>query len=185
MNQAIASDRQSISKKHSKKPPVSYVYIENQIKKKIYGILSTVSPSGRPQAAGVAYGVMIKPEKLTFYVMTGRDTVKVRNIQSNPNVVFTIPYPHYYLRMAPSFSIQASGTAQILDISDEKGEKSFQTTRLRRSMLNYVKKALPEESSVFIKVTPGKEVLWFGIWGHLLHMMRHREDGFYRMPFPG
>ena len=84
----------------------SFSYIEKQIRKKTFGILGTVSPKGWAHNSGILYGVSAPKSPFAIYVMIDKSFKRVRNIKNNPQVSLLIPYPHYYLRMIPSSTIQ-------------------------------------------------------------------------------
>jgi nitroimidazol reductase NimA-like FMN-containing flavoprotein (pyridoxamine 5'-phosphate oxidase superfamily) len=73
-------------------PPVKVTFnqVEREFRKMSFGILGTLSRKGQSHSVGVLYGVSPPNKPLALYVMTGRDTRKVRNIANNPNVSFAI-----------------------------------------------------------------------------------------------
>ena len=92
----------------------SFSYIEKQIRKKTFGVLGTVSPKWWAHTSGILYGVSSPESSFEIYVMIDKSFKKVRNIKNNPQVSFLIPYPHYYLRMIPSSTVQFQGIAEFI-----------------------------------------------------------------------
>lgn len=99
--------------------------IEKYIRKKTFGILSTVSPRGRAHSTGILYGVSPLESKFSLYLITLKEYVKVRNIMSNPYISFVIPFPHHYLRFVPSSCVYFQGIAKIVSFDNPEPQKVF------------------------------------------------------------
>ena len=140
--------------------PFTFDYLENQLRKKRYGILGTVTPEGQPHSVGVVYGMPPRGQPFCLYLITRPVLRKARNIRSNPNVSFVVPFPHYFFRMLPPASIQFQGKAKFIPIDDPVATKTFQTSIvLHRSM----KHSLDLGESTFIRVLPDDKIFSFGI----------------------
>jgi pyridoxamine 5'-phosphate oxidase-like protein len=173
-----------LSKRSSESPveksieaPFSFEYIENQLRRKHFGILSTISANNRPHSVGVVYSVSPflgednnkNHPPFCLYLITRPVLKKARNIRNNPNVSFVVPFPHYMFRMLPPACIQFQGKAEFLPINDPMATKAFQgSIVLRRSMEH----SLRLGESTFIRIVPDSKIFTFGInaniWQHLM-----------------
>ena len=63
-------------------------FIKNEIRKKTFGIITTLNKDGSPHTSGILYGVSNQDEKFALYLLTYKKNKKVRNIQRNPKVSF-------------------------------------------------------------------------------------------------
>ncbi len=59
----------------------------NELKKELFAVLGMVTPKGESRTVGVVY--VVAHQKI--YISTGKDSWKVRHIQSNPHVSITVP----------------------------------------------------------------------------------------------
>ena len=74
-----------------------------------FGVLSTVTPGGRPHSVGVVYGVSLLGRPFQLCVMTRRSLRKARNVVENPNVSFVVPLTRRLLWFLPPACIQFQG----------------------------------------------------------------------------
>ncbi len=86
------------------------------IRRKSFGVLSTVSASGWPHAAGVLYDAVAGEDGIQLYVNTFRSSRKARNVAADGHVAFVIPVRR--LPIGPPFSIQFQATARIVEMND-------------------------------------------------------------------
>ena len=153
----------------SLRAPFPFDYVEKQLRKKNFGILTTVTPEGRPHSVGVVYAMA--PPGLQFfclYLITRPVLKKGRNIRDNPNVSFVVPFPHYVFRSIPPRCIQFQGKAELLSIDDPIVVKAFQSSIvLKRSMEH----SLRLGESIFIRIVPDKKIFCFGIGANLLKFL--------------
>jgi len=150
--------------------PFPFDYIEKQLRKKNFGILSTVTPEGRPHSVGVVYAVAPSDQQFfCLYLITRPVLKKARNIRDNPNVSFVVPFPHYLFRSIPPRCIQFQGKAELLPIDDDPIViNTFQSSIvLKRSMEH----SLRLGESVFIRIVPDKKIFCFGIRANLLQFL--------------
>jgi hypothetical protein len=98
-------------------------------------VLSTVDESGRPQSAGVSYGLSPPGQRLALYVMTRIHLAKARNIARNPRVAVVVPVSRRLLWFFPPATIQLQGAADILVWDDEAGMAVFRDFWLGRRIL--------------------------------------------------
>lgn len=148
--------------------PFSFDYVEKQLRKKNFGILSTLTPEGRPHSVGVVYAVASPDQPFCLYLITRPVLKKARNIRDNPNVSFVVPFPHYLFRSIPPRCVQFQGKAEVLPIDDPIVVKVFQSSIvLKRSMEH----SLRQGESIFIKIVPDKKIFCFGIGANLLQFL--------------
>jgi len=162
-----------------KRPDFSFV--EAQLRRKTFGVLSTESPGGSLQATGILYGVSPPGSKLRLYLVTGRTYLKVRNISRNPEVAFLVPYPRHLLPFVPASCISLQGTAEILSLDDPEGCEAFASGRILRSNL---KQAASMDGAVFIRILPKRRVHCYGIGIGLWEIARNPSGAGYSLEIP-
>lgn len=151
----------------------TFDYIERQLRKKSFGVLSTISQDGRPHSVGVVYGVSTSAQPFCLYVITRPVLKKARNIQRNPTVSFVVPFPHYIFRPLPPSCIQFQGRAEIISIEDPAAVKAFRSSIvLRRS----VEHSLNLGESVFIRIVPDERIFSFGIGAGVLKFLMASQN---------
>ena len=104
-------------------------FIKNEIRKKTFGILTTLNNDGSPHTSGIIYGVSDKDDKFALYLLTYKKNKKVRNIQRHPKVSFVIPFPHHILRLIPSGAITINCNAKILPVNTKEIIQIFEKKR--------------------------------------------------------
>jgi general stress protein 26 len=135
-----------------------------------FAVLSTVDAEGRPDSAGVNYGLSLTESGPAIYLMTRRHLRKARNVASNPNVALVVPLSRRLLWFLPPATIQLRGRAELLDWTDEAGTAVFRSFWLgRRILAAYAASRLRGETRVcFLKITPDPAVrtymVGYGIW---------------------
>jgi len=138
--------------------------VRDTIKKNRWLTLSTTSPRGVPQGSVVVYA----SDGHGIYVLTGRNTVKARNITSNHRAGVTIPfyknYLHRMIGVAPPASISFRARAETLDYGDDEAANMY------RRVLNYDLPENMEEDSLWIRLTPGGPATCYGVGTGLLEM---------------
>jgi nitroimidazol reductase NimA-like FMN-containing flavoprotein (pyridoxamine 5'-phosphate oxidase superfamily) len=102
-----------------KEQRVTFEVVLSHIRKRDFGVLSTVSNERKPHAVGVNYGVSKPSRDFVIYVMTRRHLQKARNIAQNPDVSLVIPLTRRLLWFLPPPTIQLHGRAEIVDWTDE------------------------------------------------------------------
>jgi nitroimidazol reductase NimA-like FMN-containing flavoprotein (pyridoxamine 5'-phosphate oxidase superfamily) len=144
---------------------LSFERVEKELRKRSFGILSTVSKSGRAQSSGVVYGVSPASAPFAIYLITERYTVKVRNIATNPNVSFLVPLFRGVLSFVPPASIQLHGSAKILETNDETALQTFRGSFLLRMMLDEDSSGVSAEQSdtCFVRIQPDSVVNTYGV----------------------
>jgi hypothetical protein len=148
--------------------PFPFDYVEKQLRKKNFGILTTVTPEGRPHSVGVVYAMAPPGSPFCLYLITRPVLKKARNIHDNPNISFLVPFPHYLFRSIPPSCIQFQGNAELLPIADPAIVEAFQRSIvLKRSMEH----SLRLGESIFIRIVPDKKIFCFGIGANLLQFL--------------
>ena len=101
-----------------------------------------------------------------IYLISGKNTQKIRNISKNKKVGVTIPfyknYLHRMISMVPPAAISFRATAEILDIGD------IEASALYRKVLNFDLPEGHEDDNVWIRLTPCRVVTCYGVGVSLL-----------------
>jgi len=164
------------------KSNITFDFVEEQLRKKTFGILSTTDPKGKPHSTGVLYGISARP-KFFFFILTGRNYKKVRNIKANPHVSFVVPFPHYYLRFVPDSTVQIQGTAEIVPLDDSEAQKAFSQKRILKMMLAQSNKS-DSRDYVFIKIKPSRKIFCYGLGIGMRELRESVESGGYTVIIP-
>ena len=160
--------------------PFTFAYVEKLLRRKNFGVLTTITPEGGPHSVGVVYAVSPPSQPFSVYLITRPVLKKARNIQNNPNVSFVVPFPHYFFRAVPPACIQFQGKANIIPTDNPIAVKAFQSSIvLRRSM----KHSNDLGKSVFIRIAPYNKIFSFGIgvsiWKFLIRSQNKNLRNFY------
>jgi nitroimidazol reductase NimA-like FMN-containing flavoprotein (pyridoxamine 5'-phosphate oxidase superfamily) len=158
-----------------------FSFVEAQLRRKTFGVLSTISPGGSLQTTGILYGVSPPDSRLRLYLFTERSYLKVRNISRNPEVAFLVPYPHHLLPFVPASCISLQGTAEIVSVDDPEGREAFAVGRILRSNLEH---ASSMEEAVFIRIRPKRRVHCYGIGIGLMEIARNPSEAGYSLEIP-
>ena len=161
--------------------PRDFRFIEEQLRKMTFGILSTVNPGGSLQTTGILYGVSPPGARFRLYLLTDQSYLKVRNILKNPEVSFLVPYPHHFLRFVPASCISFPGTAEIVPEDDAEARGAFQTSRILRMNLEEISSM---EEAVFIKIRPKRRMHCYGVGFGLMELMRDAAGAGYSVEVP-
>ena len=165
------------------KPQFSFSFIEKQIRKKTFGILTTINRDGTPHTSGICYGVSPPSSKFCLYCVTSKKYKKVRNIQKNPMVSFIIPFPHFYIRFAPSGTVTFNGEAEFVPIDNDEVQTIFSKKRILRLIRKEI--STPEkESLTFIRIKPTPKVLCNGVGFNVFKLRKEHRHGGYTVRIP-
>lgn len=138
--------------------------VRDTIRKNRWLTLSTTSPKGVPQSSVVVYA----SDGYLIYVLTGKDTVKVRNILKNPRVSVTIPFYknfiHRMIGVAPPAAISFRARAETLEF------KTSEAADLYKKMLKFDLPENMEEDGLWIRLTPGNSATCHGVGVSLLEL---------------
>jgi hypothetical protein len=159
----------------------SFAFIEAQLRKKTFGVLSTISPGGSLQATGILYGVSPPDAAFRLHLITERTYLKARNISHNPQVAFLVPYPHHLLPFVPASCISFAGTAEIVPLDDAEGREAFATNRILRRNLE---EADSLENAIFIRIRPKRSMHCYGVGIGLMTIARNPTEAGYSVEIP-
>ncbi len=158
-----------------------FAYVEKQLRKKSFGVISVVDSQGRPHSTGVIYAIPPRPHPFHFYVLTGIDYRKTRYIRLNPNVAFMVTFPHYWMRFVPANAVHFQATAEILPFSDPTAQATFRNSRITRMNLS---SEYDEHEMVFIKIIPPKSLNVYGLGIPMLEMRKDPGAAGYKTVIP-
>lgn len=108
------------------------------LKSQKHGVLSTADGSGHPHAALVAF---TETDDFEIVIGTMHDTKKFTNLQSNPNVSFTVS--------TDRISVQYKGVARVLVGASEQHGRSLHLAKNPAS-----KKYSSHGKQRYVKITP-------------------------------
>jgi len=138
--------------------------VRDIIRKNRWLTLSTASPKGTPQGSVVVYA----SDGYIIYVLTGKSTVKVRNIIRNPRVSVTIPFYksliHRLITIAPPAAITFRARAEIREFDDGEATEFYEKT------LKFKVPDNMEEEGIWIRLTPGDSATCLGVGVSLLEL---------------
>ena len=156
-------------------------YVEKQLRKKTFGVISVVDSQNRPHSTGIIYAIPPRPHPFEFYLLTGANYMKTKYIRANPNAAFIVTFPHYWVRFAPASVVHFQGKAEILPFSDAVGQEAFQQQRITRMNVG---SDYEEEEMVFIKIKPPKEMHVYGLGISLMQMRGDHTAAGYKVEIP-
>ncbi len=159
----------------------SFEFVEKQLRKKSFGVISVIDTKEKPHSTGVIYAIPPRPQRFSFYILTGADYKKTEYIRQNPNVSFIVTFPHYWLRFVPANVVHFQGTAEILPFSDAVAKEAFQQSRITRMNLN---SDYEEDEMVFIRITPSRKLNVYGLGISIMEMRSNHTNAGYRVEVP-
>lgn len=169
MSESELSAQQELSKDTTKP---SFEIVETEVRRRTFGVLSTVSRDHRPHSTGVVYGVSSRKRPFSLYVTTNRDNKKARNITRDPNVSFTIPIPRRFLRFLPPNCVQFQGRAEIVSFEDEDARNGFSRSLVLRKILKLEEEHVGSKA-VFIRIRPDSTIHTYGMGSSLVGLLRN------------
>ncbi len=137
------------------------------MKNNMWLVLSTANEKGNPQSSVIVY----ESDGNSFYFVTGKNTLKAKNMRKNNNVSVTIPFRINLLHKlipAPPAELHFKAKAQFLERESEEVQ-----TMLAR-ILKYEEKSGVKTETVYVKLTPGKKIATHGV-GIKLWQLRFPE----------
>ena len=161
---------------------ITFNYIENEVRKKTFGILSTVTPKGHPHQVGMIYAVSHPESPFRLYMGTGMRSRKAKNIQSNSKVSFLVTFPHYYLRMVPSYTATFRGKADFVSFEDNDVQWAFNQKMILRMNFDVDPELL--EDLVIIRIKPTPTVNCYGLGIGLNEIRKSHATSFYNVKIP-
>ena len=148
-----------------------FAYIEKKVRKKVFGVFSTIDSKNRPHSTGVVFAIPPSEYPFAFYMITSTKSAKVRNIRRNPATSFVVTFPHYYLRFAPTFYTMFRGTSEILPVEDEVFHVAFSQKMVTRKALK--EDILEMGDNCVIRLVPEPTVFCFGLGINPLKLIRN------------
>ena len=160
----------------------NFTYVENKVRKKVFGVFNNVDSKNRPHSTGIVFAIPPPEYPFAIYMFTGKKTAKIRNIKRNPATSFVVTFPHYYLRFAPTFYAMFRGTSEILPIEDEVFQLAFSQKMVTRKAL----KEDPTEmrDNCVIRLIPEPTVFCFGLGINPLKLIQNPEVANYKVSIP-
>jgi general stress protein 26 len=155
------------------KKKFNFHFVENQIRRKTFGILNTVNRDNSPHTAGILYGVSKPRDEFSIYLKTSKNFRKVKNIQRNPKVSFVIPFPHHYFRFIPSGTITINGQAELVPIDSEEVREIFSEKSVLRMIISEI-----NYDETFIRIKPKPKVFCYGVGFNVLELRGHTSVGY-------
>ncbi len=161
----------------------TFEFVEKKVRKKTFGVLTTIDSKGRPHSTGIIYAIGSPEKPFALYSIVGESYAKVRNIKRNPNVSLVVTFPHYWIRFAPASYVMFRGNAEILPDSDVDGRWAMSQTRIGRMNLQTEAESIGTEI-VYIKMTPEPTIFCFGVGYGLMELRGDIEHGAYKVTIP-
>jgi Pyridoxamine 5'-phosphate oxidase len=138
--------------------------VRRALRKRSYAVLATVSPAGRPHAAGVLY-TMVGDDLWLSTETTGR---KGRNLLANPHVGITVPVRR--LPVGPPATVHFQGRADVLAVDDPEVLRLVETGDLK-AITSHGELELPD--GCFVRITPGAAVHTYALGMSLWSVLRN------------
>lgn len=163
-------------------PRLGFEALEKIIRRRNYGVLSTISRDGRPHSASVLFAVSKTSHVFCLYIITDQRTKKAGNIARNPNVSFVIPIPRR-VGIIPPASIQFQGIAEFHPLDDEDSLEAYNSSVVLRRVLK-LQLAEKKEVSTFIRIRPDPVIFTYGLGITMTRFLRHIEGANARVEIP-
>jgi len=161
----------------------TYEFVEKNVRKKSFGVLTTIDPKGRPHSTGILYALGSPDKPFALYSIAGEKFAKVRNIKQNPHVSLVVTFPHYWVRFAPASYVMFRGTAEILPADNAEGRWAMSQTRIGRMNLQTDADEVGVDY-VFIKTTPEPTIFCFGLGYGWMELRKDHISGGYKVAIP-
>ena len=157
--------------------------VEKKVRKKSFGVLTTIDSKGRPHSTGIIYAVGSPEKPFALYSIVAANYAKVRNIKQNPNVSLVVTFPHYWIRFAPASYAMFRGTAEILPDDDADGRYAMTQTRIGRMNLQTEAEDVGADLA-YIKITPEPTVFCYGVGIGIMELRGDHENAAYKVTIP-
>lgn len=129
-----------------------------------YAVLATVSPAGRPHAAGVLY-TMVGDD---LWLSTETTSRKGRNLLASPHVGVTVPVRR--LPIGPPATIHFQGRADVLAVDDPEVLRLVATADLE-AVTSHGELEIPD--GCFVRITPGRTIHTYALGMSLWTVLRN------------
>ena len=134
----------------------------------MFAVLAFANAKGQPRTAGICYAVRDRH----IYILTGKDTWKVKHIARNPDVSLTVTLPKRVLFLPwvqiPAATVTIQGQAEILGYADIPPD-------VFRTLTRGAELPVSAEEIVAINIKPAGEFVTYGIDVSLLTMRKPEE----------
>lgn len=161
-------------------PTPTYDFVESAVRKKTFGVYSTIDSKGHPHSTGVLYGVSPPSSPLAIYILTQEHYVKVRNIRANPHSTLVIPFPHPILSFVPAPCVTLRGVSEVVPVNDADGRWAFAQHRILRDNAAWSEDA----ATVFLKLIPEPKIRCHGLGISMWQLRRDHTGGAYHVFVP-
>ncbi len=138
--------------------------VRRALARRSYAVLATVSPAGRPHAAGVLYAAVGDDLWLSTET-TGR---KGRNLLSRPHVAVTVPVRR--LPVGPPATIHFQGRAEVFGADAPEVARGVETGDLK-AITSHGELDLAD--GCFVRITPGRTIHTYAIGMSLWQVVRN------------
>lgn len=157
--------------------------VVRELMRQHFAVVSTTSPAGAPESAGISYAATREAGELVLYFMTRRHLRKARNIDSCGRVSLVVPLPRRILWFVPPATLQLHGTASLLDWTDPRGTEVFQGFWLGRRILSGYRAAFArgERRICFVRVVVDLDVRGYMVGSSPWTVRRRMERGAVRV----
>jgi general stress protein 26 len=160
-----------------------FEFVEKEVRKRTFGVLTTIDSKGRPHSTGILYGVAPPVSKFALYMLSVENYEKVKNIRRNPKTSLVITFPHHYLRFVPANYVMFRGTSEIVAFDDDDGQWAFRQHRILRFNIASSKEETLR-NAVFIKLVPEPTLFCYGLGMSLMEIRKSHETGSYKVKIP-
>ncbi len=148
--------------------PVTTDSVWKEIESGLFAVLAFANAKGQPRTAGICYAVRDRH----IYILTGKETWKVKHIARNPDVSLTVTLPKRVPFLPwiqiPAATITIQGKADVLGYADIPPD-------VFRTLTRGTELPVSVEEIVAIKVKPVGEFVTYGISVPLLTMRKPDE----------
>ncbi|MBN2227952.1 MAG: pyridoxamine 5'-phosphate oxidase family protein [Candidatus Thorarchaeota archaeon] len=159
----------------------SFESVEKAVRKKSFGVLTTINSKGRPHSTGIIYGVSPPTSPFALYILVGKNYAKVRNIKANNQVSLVVTFPHYWLRFVPASYAMFRGTAELVSFNNIDARWSMSQSRIGRMNLAT---DVSEDEMVFIKINPEPTIFCYGLGISIMEMRGDHTNAGYKATIP-
>ena len=161
----------------------NFDFVENQVRKKTFGVLTTIDSKGWPHSTGIIYAVGPSGSPFALYFVTGEAHAKVRNIRGDPKVSLVVTFPHYWIRFVPASYVMFRGTAEVVPFENPDAQWAMNQTRIGRMNLQTEADASGADY-IFIKINPEPVIFCYGLGHGLMEMRGDHTNMGYKVTIP-
>ena len=163
--------------------PATAATVVRELVRQHFAIVSTTSPAGAPDSAGISFAATREAGELVLYFMTRRHLRKARNIDLCGRVSLVVPLPRRVLWFVPPATLQLHGTATLLHWTDPRGTEVFQRFWLGRRILSGYRAAFAggERRICFVRVVVDRDVRGYMVGSSLWTVSRDMKHGAVRV----